>query len=150
MFSVNTTGTFLGIKCCAPLLKKAGKSAIVNTASVAGMTGYFSTPYTASKWAIRGLTKSTAMEYADWGIRINSVNPGFIHTPATCDAKELFDASNQLIALNRSGHAREIAKGVLFLASDDASYMTGTDLVIDGGLTNGGDMRMIAKEVGIY
>ncbi|KIL45393.1 SDR family NAD(P)-dependent oxidoreductase [Jeotgalibacillus soli] len=150
VIAVNQTGTFLGMKYCSELLKRSGSGSIINKSSIAGMTGYFAAPYTASKWAIRGMTKAAAMEFADWGIRVNSINPGFIWSPLTEPAKEMVEAFYEVTALERAGIPEEIAKVVLFLASDDSSFITGSEIVVDGGLTAGGEIRGVAKNLGIY
>ncbi|WP_126426299.1 SDR family NAD(P)-dependent oxidoreductase [Brevibacillus marinus] len=150
VIAVNMTGTFLGMKHCAPLLRKSGRGSIINKSSIAGVTGYFAAPYTASKWAVRGMSKAAAMEFSNWGIRVNSVHPGFVWTPLTIDAQEMVNAFNKVNPLERAGLPEEIAHAVVFLASDESSYMTGAELVIDGGLTAGGEIKLIANELGIY
>lgn len=147
---INQTGTFFGIKHGAELMKRSGGGSIINKASIAGMTGFFSVPYTASKWAVRGMTKAAAMEYGDWNIRVNCVNPGFIWTPLTRKAPEMVEGFNKVTALERPGQPEDVARAVLFLASDDSSFMTGAELVVDGGLTAGGQVRFVTKELGIY
>jgi 3alpha(or 20beta)-hydroxysteroid dehydrogenase len=150
VIAVNQTGVFLGMKYCAPLLRKSGRGSIINISSIAGLTGYFAAPYTASKWAVTGMTKAAAQEFGGWSIRVNSVHPGFIWTPLTLPAKEMVEAFNKVIALERTGQPAEIGQAVLFLASDESSYMTGGEITVDGGLTAGGEIRVIAKELGIY
>jgi 3alpha(or 20beta)-hydroxysteroid dehydrogenase len=148
--AINQTGTFLGIKHCANLLKYSGSGSIINKSSIAGMTGYFAAPYTASKWAVRGMTKAAAMEFAEYGIRVNSVNPGFIWTPLTQNEKTMVESFYEVTAMERAGEPEDIAKAVLYLASDDSSFVTGTEIVVDGGLTAGGEIRTVAKKLGIY
>lgn len=148
--AVNQTGVFLGMKYCFPLLKKSGKASIVNLSSITGMTGYFAVAYTASKWAVRGMTKSAAMEFGKYGIRVNSVNPGYIETPLNESIKDLINATKGMNPLGRAGKAVEIAKAVTFLASDESSYMSGSELVLDGGLISGGQFKQIADEFNIY
>jgi 3alpha(or 20beta)-hydroxysteroid dehydrogenase len=104
----------------------------------------------ASKWGVRGMTKAAAMEFADWGIRVNSVHPGFIWSPLTIPAKNMVEKFTKIIVSDRTGEPKEVAKAIVFLASDDSSYMTGAEMVIDGGLTAGGHIRMIAKEMDFY
>jgi 3alpha(or 20beta)-hydroxysteroid dehydrogenase len=148
--ALNQTSTFLGMKVCLPLLKQSGKASIINISSVAGLTGYHAAAYTASKWAVRGMTKAAAMEFADWGVRVNSVHPGFIRTPLTEPVIELVKKYNKVNAMERIGQPDEIAHAILFLASDESSYMTGSELVLDGGMMAGGAVRMVGKENGVY
>lgn len=150
IISLNQTSTFLGMKKCLPLLKKSGQASIVNVSSVAGLTGYFSAPYTAAKWAVRGLTKTAAMEFSKWNIRVNSVHPGYVLTPLTENVLDVVENFNKINALERIGKPEEVANAIVYLASEESSYMTGSEIVIDGGLTAGGGLRMITKQVGIY
>jgi NAD(P)-dependent dehydrogenase (short-subunit alcohol dehydrogenase family) len=140
IFEINVTGTLRGIQTCAPLMKESGGGSIVNIGSVAGITGNFSTGYSSSKWALEGLSRSAAYVYADWGIRCNVIQPGFIETDLTASMssnplvkKMASKAMNNSVLLRRSGKADEIAYTALFLASDESSYITGTDIVVDGG-----------------
>lgn len=140
IFEINVTGTLRGIQTCAPLIKASGGGSIVNIGSVAGITGNFSTGYSSSKWAVEGLSRSAAYVYADWGIRCNVIQPGFIETDLTAPMtsnpilkKMQSSMMNDTILLRRSGKAEEIAFTALFLASDESSYITGTDIVVDGG-----------------
>jgi NAD(P)-dependent dehydrogenase (short-subunit alcohol dehydrogenase family) len=140
IFEINVTGTLRGIQTCAPLIKDSGGGSIVNIGSVAGITGNFATGYSSSKWALEGLSRSAAYVYADWGIRCNVIQPGFIETDLTAAMtsnllvrKMQSRVMNNTILLRRSGKAEEIAFTALFLASDESSYITGTDIVVDGG-----------------
>jgi NAD(P)-dependent dehydrogenase (short-subunit alcohol dehydrogenase family) len=140
LFEINVTGTLRGIQTCAPLIKESGGGSIVNIGSVAGITGNFGTAYSASKWALEGLSRSAAYIYADWGIRCNVIQPGWIETDLTASMssnplvkKMQSSAMNNTVLLRRSGKAEEIAFTALFLASDESSYITGTDIVVDGG-----------------
>jgi NAD(P)-dependent dehydrogenase (short-subunit alcohol dehydrogenase family) len=140
LFEINVTATLRGIQTCAPLMKDSGGGSIVNIGSVAGITGNFSTAYSASKWAVEGLSRSAAYVYADWGIRCNVIQPGFIETDMTAAInsnpvmrKMSEHTMSNTILLRRTGRAEEIATTALFLASDDSSYITGTDIVVDGG-----------------
>jgi NAD(P)-dependent dehydrogenase (short-subunit alcohol dehydrogenase family) len=140
MFEINVTGTLRGIQTCAPLIRDSGGGSIVNIGSVAGITGNFSTGYSSSKWALEGLSRSAAYIYADWGIRCNVIQPGFIETDLTASMssnpllkKMQSKVMSNTILLRRSGKAEEIAFTALFLASDESSYITGTDIVVDGG-----------------
>lgn len=118
--------------------------------SITGLTGYFAVAYTASKWAVRGMTKSAAMEFGEFGIRVNSIHPGFINTPFNESIQDLIKLSNGMNSLGRAGEAFEIAKAVTFLASDDSSYMTGTEVILDGGLTSGGQFKLLANQFNNY
>lgn len=140
IFEINVTGTLRGIQTCAPLMKESGGGSIVNIGSVAGITGGFGTGYSSSKWALEGLSRSAAYLYADWGIRCNVIQPGWIETDLTASMtsnplmKQLtHHTMNNTVLLRRSGKAEEIAYTALFLASDESSYITGTDIVVDGG-----------------
>jgi NAD(P)-dependent dehydrogenase (short-subunit alcohol dehydrogenase family) len=140
LFEINVTGTLRGIQTCAPLIKESGGGSIVNIGSVAGITGNFGTGYSSSKWALEGLSRSAAYIYADWGIRCNVIQPGWIETDLTASMssnplikKMQSKAMNNTVLLRRSGKAEEIAFTALFLASDESSYITGTDIVVDGG-----------------
>jgi NAD(P)-dependent dehydrogenase (short-subunit alcohol dehydrogenase family) len=140
IFEINVTAMLRAIQTCAPLMKDSGGGSIVNIGSVAGITGNFSTAYSASKWAVEGLSRSAAYVYADWGIRCNVIQPGFIETDMTAKInsnvvmrKMSEHTMSNTILLRRTGKAEEIATIALFLASDDSSYITGTDLVVDGG-----------------
>lgn len=140
IFEINVTGTLRGIQTCAPLIKESGGGSIVNIGSVAGITGNFSTGYSSSKWALEGLSRSAAYVYADWGIRCNVIQPGWIETDLTASIssnpimrKMQARAMKNTVLLRRSGKAEEIAFTALFLASDESSYITGTDIVVDGG-----------------
>ena len=136
IMAVNATGVFLGTKHAIPEMIKAGGGSIVNISSIMGFIGDdFQHPaYNASKGAVRIFTKATAVRYGPDGIRANSVHPGFMPVMRTSDPD--LGMREKLISqapLRRSGEVHEVANRVLFLASDDASYITGTELVIDGG-----------------
>ena len=130
MLDVNLTGAFLGIRAAADALIAAGGGSIINTSSIEGLRG---TPwahgYVASKWGLTGLTKSVAMELAPHGIRVNSIHPGRISTPATDQMPEGLIP----IPLGRPGKPEEVAAFVVFLASDESSFTTGSEFVVDGG-----------------
>jgi 3alpha(or 20beta)-hydroxysteroid dehydrogenase len=130
MLDVNLTGPFLGIRAAADAMIAAGGGSIINTSSIEGLRG---TPwahgYVASKWGLTGLTKSTALELAPHGIRVNSVHPGRISTPAT----DAMPVDLIPIPLGRPGRPEEVAAFVLFLASDESSFATGSEFVVDGG-----------------
>ena len=140
ILDINTKGVFLGTKAAIPEMRKAGGGSIVNISSAAGIAPSpgTSAAYAASKGAVRILTKSTAVQYARENIRCNSVHPGPIETPMLRAARgedaELDDTVAR-VPLGRIGTPEEIAYGVLFLASDESSFVTGSELVIDGGRT---------------
>ncbi len=134
VITTNLTGVFNGIKAAAPALKDAGGGSIVNISSNAGLHAYPALPgYTAAKFGVRGLSKSAALDLAKYGIRVNSVHPGVIHTPMT-DGLEL---GTSHVAMDRIGEPSEIALLVVFLASDESSFSTGSEFVADGGETAG-------------
>ena len=130
MIDVNLTGAFFGAKASADAIIAAGGGSIINTSSIEGLRG---TPwahgYVASKWGLTGLTKSLAMELAPHGIRVNSIHPGRISTPATDQMPENLIP----IPLGRAGRPEEVAAFVVFLASDESSFSTGSEFVVDGG-----------------
>ena len=140
VMDINAKGVFLGTKSAIPELRRAGGGSIINISSQLGLVGVdnSSPQYQASKGAVRLLTKSTAIQYAGEGIRANSVHPGPIVTPMT-EAGRADPERNELtlsrIPLGRHGEPSDVAYGVLFLASDESSFMTGSELVIDGGWT---------------
>ena len=136
---VHAKGAFLGTKHAVPELLKAGGGAIVNISSIYGIVGSpTSTAYHAAKGAVRLLTKSAAIQYAGDNIRVNSIHPGYCHTPLTDGSyqnERHFAWINERIPVGRVGNADDIAHGIVFLASDEASFITGAELVIDGGTT---------------
>ena len=142
---INQIGVFLGMRAAIPALLRAGGGAIVNTSSTNGLAGYGGTiAYTASKFAVRGMTKNVALEYGAAGIRCNSIHPGGVDTPMTRPDENLggFTDEDQTAAwamtpLPRIGQPEEIARMALFLASDESSYCTGAEFVVDGGMTAG-------------
>lgn len=140
VMDVNVKGVFLGTKQAIPSMRRAGGGSIVNISSIAGLVGNSSSgvAYSSSKGAVRLFTKATAIQYAKEHIRCNSVHPGPIDTAMTLDART--DPEQQgvwlkRVPMGRSAAPEEVAYGVLFLASDEASFMTGSELVIDGGVT---------------
>ncbi len=136
---VHAKGAFLGAKAVIPEMRKAGGGSIVNVSSIFGMIGSpSSTAYHAAKGAVRVFTKAAAIQYAKDRIRVNSVHPGYVDTPMThqyfTDA-DLVARRTESVPMKRFGTVEEIAYGILYLASDEASYVTGAELVIDGGAT---------------
>ncbi|WP_174236907.1 SDR family NAD(P)-dependent oxidoreductase [Mucilaginibacter sp. L196] len=136
--SINQHAAFYGMKATLPSMLKAGIGSIVNISSIAGIVanyGFPSLAYVASKFAVRGMTKATAIEYGPNNIRVNSVHPGFINTPMMVEATNEGggDALAQ-IPLGRLAQAKEVSNLVLFLASDESSYITGAEHVIDAGM----------------
>lgn len=135
MVAINQTGVFLGMQTAARPMKEAGSGSIINISSVAGLSG---TPichaYGATKWAVRGMTKSAAMELAPHGVRVNSVHPGIIDTEMLQSFGGNIETIEQRIPLGRVAEATEVAEVVLFLASDEASYCTGHEFVVDGAM----------------
>lgn len=137
VIDINLTGTFLGIRYVADSMKRAGGGVIVNMSSTAGLTGYSQLgAYVASKWGVRGLTKSAALDLAKYKIRVVSVHPGPIETPMTAG----IDVGFSRRPIPRIGQPSEVAAMILFLVSD-ATFSTGTEFVLDGGATVGEMMR---------
>ena len=136
VMEINSMGAFLGCKAAIPAMLKAGGGSIVNIASISGMVGLGYPAYNASKGAIRALTKIVSVDYARKGIRVNCINPGPIETPMFDTAGEEVAAQRtKVIPMGRVGKPIEVAFGALFLASDESSFITGAELVIDGGIT---------------
>jgi NAD(P)-dependent dehydrogenase (short-subunit alcohol dehydrogenase family) len=140
VMDINSTGVFLGTKTAIPAMRQAGGGSIVNISSQLGLVGVdnSSPQYQASKGSVRLLTKATAIQYAQDGIRVNSVHPGPIETPMTEARRsdpEVRALTLSRIPLGRYGQPDDVAMGVLYLASDEASFITGSELVIDGGWT---------------
>ncbi len=140
VMDINSTGVFLGTRAAIPAMRRAGGGSIVNISSQLGLVGVdnSSPQYQASKGAVRLLTKATAIQYAKDRIRCNSVHPGPIVTPMTEARRrdpQAFGLTVSRIPLGRYGEPEEVAYGVLYLASDESSFVTGAELVIDGGWT---------------
>ncbi len=134
ILDINLTGVFLGIRAVVAPMKAAGRGSIINISSIEGMAGTIATHgYTATKFAVRGLTKSVALELGPSGIRVNSIHPGLIKTPMTDWVPEdIFQT-----ALGRAAEPEEVSNLVVYLASDESSYSTGSEFVVDGGCTAG-------------
>lgn len=133
-FAINVTGALHGIQTLVPLMPEG--SSIVNVCSVAAMSGHVAAAYTASKWALRGLSRTASLELGPRGIRVNALMPGLVETPLMENASPAFrDAALAEVPLGRIGTVDDIAPLVAFLVSDDSAYMTGAELVVDGGMT---------------
>jgi 3alpha(or 20beta)-hydroxysteroid dehydrogenase len=136
MIDINQVGVFLGMKAVAPAMVQQRSGSIVNISSVAGLQGAAGfLAYSASKWAVRGMTKAVARELAAFGVRVNSVHPGIIDTPmlGLFDDLGVREAVGRRIPVGREATADEVAQLVLYLASDESSYSTGSEFVVDGG-----------------
>jgi NAD(P)-dependent dehydrogenase (short-subunit alcohol dehydrogenase family) len=138
LMSINAKGVFLGMKHAIPAMTQAGGGAIVNISSISGFVGQdkIHMAYNASKGAVRIMTKSAAVQYAQDGIRVNSVHPGIMppmRTSKTSADPAWREKMLRAVPMKRAGRVEEVAHAVLFLASDEASYITGTELVVDGG-----------------
>lgn len=143
VLAVNLWGPVAGMQACAPLMGRTGGGSIVNISSVAGLTGYDAAGYTSSKWGLRGVTKTAALELAGLGIRVNSVHPGTILTPMVSNvSREDIDHYVRVNPDPRAGLPEEIAHTVVHLAIDElSSFTTGAEIVIDGGFIAGGAHR---------
>lgn len=139
VLSVNLTGAFLGIQAVIGPMKAAGGGSIINVGSIGGLVAHFSVAYSASKWGLRGLTKTAALDLAPWGIRVNALHPSMVDTPmAETQPPGHGAASNAAIPFGRPGKPVEIANCIVFLASDESSFVTAVDLPVDGGLSGAG------------
>jgi meso-butanediol dehydrogenase / (S,S)-butanediol dehydrogenase / diacetyl reductase len=148
VLAVNLDGVFHGLRAAIPRLRARGGGAVVNIASISGLAGdHGFAAYNAAKAGVINLTRSAALDHARHGIRINAVAPGLVDTPIVAAAKAIpgaVEAWNGVIPMGRAATADEIAHAIAFLASDAASYITGTTLVVDGGLTAGNGQPNLA------
>ncbi len=139
VMEVNATGVFLGTKAAIPAMQRAGSGSIINISSICGIVGsHANAAYHASKGAVRIFSKAAAIQYAPDKIRVNSIHPGFVDTPMTKPGHSNPDVAKkrlEVTPLGRFGTPADIAAGCLYLASDESSWVTGSELVIDGGMT---------------
>jgi 3alpha(or 20beta)-hydroxysteroid dehydrogenase len=143
-FAVNTTGALLGIQALVPLMPHG--AAIVNVGSVAGLTAHHAVAYTASKWALRGLSKVAALELAPRGIRTNVIHPGYIETPLMASANPVFvQAHVSMTPQGRAGTVDEVAPLVVYLLSEESSYVNGAEIAVDGGYSAHGGVKAITN-----
>lgn len=139
-FDINVRGTFLGIREAVPLMQESGGGSIINISSIYGIIGAPSAgAYIASKGAVRLMTKSCAVDLADFNVRVNSVHPGVIDTPMTKDLLHTDEETRKTLLgptlMNRPSTPDEVSKAVLFLASDESSFVHGAEIIVDGGYT---------------
>jgi 3alpha(or 20beta)-hydroxysteroid dehydrogenase len=145
-FRINVTGPMLGMKYLVPLMPPGGS--IVNICSVAAMSGHVAAPYTSSKWALRGLSRSASLELGSRGIRVNAVMPGLVDTPMMAGASPAFEAAALAdTPLGRKARPEEIAPLIVYLISDESAYMSGAEIAIDGGLTSHVSHKRIADAI---
>lgn len=147
VMATNLTGSFLGIRALAPLMPRG--AAIVNVSSTVGMTGYFSAAYSTSKWALRGLTRSAAMELGVRGIRVNCICPGVVDTEMVRNYPALVQTLQGIIPLQHMAQAQQLADVMFFLLGPQAAYITGADLAVDGGITGGGIYWPVGRSLGV-
>ena len=146
VIAINLTGSMLGIQAIAPLMRKG--ASIVNIGSSAGLNAHHTVAYTASKWALRGLTHVTATEFGPRGIRTNIVHPGYIETPMTATAPAVMrDTQLALTPLERTGQPEEVAAVVAFLLSDGAAYVNGAEIPVDGGFTSSAGVKYMSDTI---
>jgi 3alpha(or 20beta)-hydroxysteroid dehydrogenase len=148
VLAVNLDGALFGMKACAPAMRDGGGGSIVNTSSAASFYGFALPGYNASKWALRGLTKTAALEFVTWGVRVNAVHPGLVVSPMSDGADAMTERIRLATPMRRGAGVDEIAALVAFLASDEAAFITGSDFVIDGGLLAAGAMGEVSYDFG--
>jgi 3alpha(or 20beta)-hydroxysteroid dehydrogenase len=140
---VNLIGPLLGIQAFVPLMGHG--ASIINIGSTAALSGHFPPAYTTGKWGVRGLTRLASMELGPRGIRVNVVHPGYIETPMSADATDWFKRQHSIAApLGRGASPDEIAPAIVFLISDESSFITGAELAVDGGFSGQAGARLIS------
>lgn len=147
LLNINLTGPYLGMRAFAPQLIASGRGSIINVGSVAGLTGHMAPAYSASKWGLRGLTKCAALELADRGVRVNAVHPGFVPTAINEGSKDFTESLARHTPMGRGATVQEIAEVVVFLASEAASFISGADIPVDGGLSAAGLFFSVRSDV---
>jgi 3alpha(or 20beta)-hydroxysteroid dehydrogenase len=146
VLAINLTGPMLGMKTLLPLMAEG--ASIVNVGSIAALTGHYTAAYTASKWGLRGLTRTAAMELGPRGIRVNAVHPGYVQTPMTAGAPPSFLRANlDVTPLGRAGTPDEVAELIVFLISDASRFISGAEITIDGGQVAGGLAKYMSDAI---
>jgi NAD(P)-dependent dehydrogenase (short-subunit alcohol dehydrogenase family) len=145
VLAINLSGPLLGIQALAPLMRDGGS--IVNVASLAALTGHYATAYTASKWGLRGVSRSACTELGPLGIRVNTIFPGAMAVPMTATPEAFTNRLIDEIPLGRAGAAEDVAPLVVFLISDDSSWISGAEIAVDGGQSAHGGMKGLADLV---